>query len=122
MATIIFSRKFPERPTKGRPCSSSFAPGASPINIISGLLLPCPGTVLVRVLASEHCVQLLIFKVIASISAQPVAFTFTAVAGLAVLVGVGAGLAGAVGVAGVLSETVVVVFGIVLFDSFSIIS
>ena len=64
---IIFVRKLPERPTKGIPCSSSLAPGASPINIISGVVLPCPGTVLVRVLHNEQFMQALICAVISVI-------------------------------------------------------
>lgn len=78
IAVIIFVRKLPDRPTKGCPSSSSFAPGASPMNIISGLLLPCPGTVLVLPWDKEHFVQAFICAVISSIL---VAFSMMVVIG-----------------------------------------
>lgn len=46
--SIIFVSSFPASPTKGNPSLSSSAPGASPINTISGLESPDPNTVCVR--------------------------------------------------------------------------
>ena len=43
-----WSRKRPAGPTKGTPCSSSRAPGASPMHITSAGAGPTPGTVWVR--------------------------------------------------------------------------
>ena len=48
------SRKRPAGPTKGRPRSSSRAPGASPMHITSAGAGPDPGTVCVRVFASTQ--------------------------------------------------------------------
>src|SRR5215211_2884531 len=42
-----WSRNLPDRPTNGRPCLSSLAPGASPTSITSAVSLPSPGTMLV---------------------------------------------------------------------------
>src|SRR6266511_6344191 len=41
-------RSWPEGPTKGRPCRSSWKPGASPTNISSACGLPSPKTTWVR--------------------------------------------------------------------------
>ena len=43
----------PGRPTKGRPCSSSWRPGASPTNMRSASAWPAPNTTLWRVAASS---------------------------------------------------------------------
>ena len=42
------TRKLPAAPTNGRPCSFSWKPGPSPINSISGLIGPSPGTAFFR--------------------------------------------------------------------------
>src|SRR4051812_38244796 len=42
-----WSSSLPERPTNGRPCLSSLAPGASPTSITSATGLPSPGTMCV---------------------------------------------------------------------------
>src|SRR5262245_55971637 len=52
MASIICVRSFPARPTKGRPCASSSAPGPSPTKMSWAFGLPSPKTILVRVLCS----------------------------------------------------------------------
>mgnify|MGYP003348283106 CR=1 FL=1 len=44
-------------PTKGKPCISSSAPGASPINITSALGLPSQKTVLIAVSFNAHSVN-----------------------------------------------------------------
>src|SRR3989344_3087079 len=44
MEDSISARNFPAAPTNGRPCSSSFCPGPSPIKTISASALPSPGT------------------------------------------------------------------------------
>ena len=49
----------PAFPTKGIPCSSSSAPGPSPINIISAFLLPVPITIFFLVLHNLHFLQFL---------------------------------------------------------------
>lgn len=66
MCASISLRMRPAAPTKGRPCSSSFLPGASPINIMSALGFPVPGTVLVRSWASGQFLQMFIFLAISS--------------------------------------------------------
>src|ERR1700722_8591901 len=57
MAPIIRSSSCPARPTKGRPCSSSSAPGASPTKHRRASGLPRAKTVWIRVVASPHLVQ-----------------------------------------------------------------
>src|SRR6184192_392116 len=52
MASIIWVRSLPARPTKGRPCASSSAPGPSPTKTSCACGLPSPKTILVRVLCS----------------------------------------------------------------------
>src|SRR6476646_7295250 len=52
MASIICVRSFPARPTNGRPCASSSAPGPSPTKMRSALEEPSPKTILLRVLCS----------------------------------------------------------------------
>ena len=48
IARMIFVRSCPAGPTKGSPCSSSSAPGASPTNIKSAEGLPAPNTTPLR--------------------------------------------------------------------------
>ena len=50
---MISVRSFPARPTKGTPCRSSSAPGASPMKTSRAFGLPSPKTVCVRVEASS---------------------------------------------------------------------
>ena len=52
IASMIFVRSWPARPTNARPCSSSSRPGASPTNISSAFGLPWPKTMFVRVFES----------------------------------------------------------------------
>ncbi len=52
IASMIFVRSWPARPTKARPCSSSSRPGASPTNMSSAFGLPWPNTMFVRVFES----------------------------------------------------------------------
>src|SRR3954470_3618090 len=53
-----FSSSFPAWPTNGRPCLSSWNPGASPTNIRSARGLPAPNTTCVRPCARRQRVQL----------------------------------------------------------------
>ena len=48
MAAIMLLSSCPARPTKGSPCSSSSAPGPSPINMISARGFPTPKTMFLR--------------------------------------------------------------------------
>ena len=50
----------PARPTKGSPCRSSSAPGASPTNSHDARRLPTPNTVCVRVVCSRHAAHSLL--------------------------------------------------------------
>src|SRR5579884_1517855 len=52
-----FSSSFPAWPTNGRPCLSSWNPGASPTNIRSARALPLPNTTCVRPCASRQRVH-----------------------------------------------------------------
>src|SRR5262249_38607169 len=52
MASIIWVRSLPARPTKGRPCASSSAPGPSPTKTSLACGLPSPKTILLRVVCS----------------------------------------------------------------------
>src|ERR1035437_9994140 len=52
-----FSSSFPAWPTNGRPCLSSWKPGASPTNINAACGLPAPKTTCVRPRASRQRVQ-----------------------------------------------------------------
>src|SRR3954452_16679625 len=58
MPASSFSSSFPAFPTNGRPCLSSWNPGASPTNIRSACGLPAPNTTCVRPCASLQRVQL----------------------------------------------------------------
>src|SRR6266700_710788 len=51
------SRSCPEGPTNGRPCLSSWKPGASPTNITSAVGLPWPNTTWVRLSCNRQRVQ-----------------------------------------------------------------
>ena len=53
-------RSCPDLPTNGNPSSSSLAPGASPMNRMSALAGPIPGTAFVLVLCKSHLVQVFI--------------------------------------------------------------
>ena len=53
ISTSRLSSSLPARPTNGTPCSSSFAPGASPMNMSSASALPAPNTTVLRVEASS---------------------------------------------------------------------
>ncbi len=53
ISTSRLSSSFPARPTNGTPCSSSLAPGASPMNMSSALASPAPNTTVFRVDASS---------------------------------------------------------------------
>src|SRR5258708_1800033 len=57
MASIIWVKSFPARPTNGKPCASSSAPGPSPMKTSSDLALPSPKTILLRVVCSLQRVQ-----------------------------------------------------------------
>jgi hypothetical protein len=58
ISSSSLSSSRPAWPTNGRPCLSSFTPGASPTNINSASALPAPNTTDVRVAAScGHFVQ-----------------------------------------------------------------
>ena len=57
MAPIHLSSICPARPTNGRPVSSSFWPGPSPMNISLAAGSPSPNTVWVRPSCSGHFVQ-----------------------------------------------------------------
>ncbi len=58
IASIILVSNWPAKPTKGSPCRSSSAPGASPTNINSASGFPTPKTTGGRVRASTgHLVQ-----------------------------------------------------------------
>src|SRR5882724_8183083 len=52
MASIIWLKSFPARPTNGRPCASSSAPGPSPTKTSCAAALPSPKTILLRVVCS----------------------------------------------------------------------
>ena len=53
-ASRYLFRSLPAAPTKGIPDSSSFCPGASPMNIRRAFSLPVPKTILVLVLHNSH--------------------------------------------------------------------
>src|SRR5215813_932099 len=57
MASIIWVRSLPARPTKGRPCASSSAPGPSPTKTSSALGLPSAKTMFLRALWSLQRLQ-----------------------------------------------------------------
>ena len=48
MVWMIFVSNWPALPTNGSPCSSSSAPGASPMNMSSALMFPTPNTTFLR--------------------------------------------------------------------------
>ena len=54
MAERMSFKRLPARPTKGRPCLSSLAPGPSPITMSRASAGPSPGTALVRSLHKPH--------------------------------------------------------------------
>jgi hypothetical protein len=56
-ARSIELSSWPARPTKGSPCRSSSAPGASPITMSRAARLPTPNTVCVRVSHSPQSLQ-----------------------------------------------------------------
>lgn len=55
------SNSLPAAPTKGIPCSSSFAPGASPMNIIFASGFPFPNTIFLAESFKGHSNSLSIF-------------------------------------------------------------
>src|SRR5215475_4731252 len=57
MASIIWLRSLPARPTNGRPCASSSAPGPSPTKTKSALGLPSAKTMFLRALWSLQRLQ-----------------------------------------------------------------
>src|ERR1051325_3046997 len=61
------SRIFPAIPTNGLPFSSSFLPGASPINMTVALKLPSPGTALVLLIHRSHSLHFMTSSLILSI-------------------------------------------------------
>src|SRR5882762_2945773 len=52
MASIIWVKSFPARPTNGNPWASSSAPGPSPTKTSCAVALPSPKTILLRVVCS----------------------------------------------------------------------
>src|SRR5258708_7050784 len=52
MASIIWVKSFPARPTNGNPWASSSAPGPSPTKTSCAVALPSPKTILLRVVCN----------------------------------------------------------------------